>query len=300
MDDLREMKAFAAVVDQGNFTDAAKKMGISKSTVSKHVTSLEARLGVRLLHRTTRRVSPTEIGLAYCDCVRRVLSASDKANSIVANLQSKPSGPLRIYVATDFGINYLSPVLSELSGFFEDFPDISVNVVLGNQYVDLKSEDFDMAIHIGEIEDSTLSARKLIEVPKRMIAAPMYLAKHGHPRKIDDLNSHKLLHFSNDSNGNMWKLTSPSGERRLVCAAGWLSVNDGQSLLNAAISGLGIAYLPRFLYADAMKRGLIEEVIPELPLKNQVVYALYPPGDFRQPKIHAFIDYLSNSLSKMN
>ncbi|MFV2002070.1 MAG: LysR family transcriptional regulator [Paracoccaceae bacterium] len=294
MDRLTEMEAFATVVDQGGFTDAARKMGISKSAVSKHVSSLEARLGARLLNRTTRRVSPTEIGLAYYDRARRVLNDAGEADALVTSMQSAPSGLLRISVATDFGVNHLSPVLGE---FLQEFTDITVNMVLNNRYVELISEGFDMAIRIGELEDSTLRARKLTETTRRMIASPEYFKKYGRPTKIDDLNEHKLLHYSNQANSAVWKLTAPSGEKRQVRTSGWLTVNDGQSLLNAAVSGLGIAYLPSFLYADAMQDGLVEEAIPELPVETQGIYAVYPPGRFTQPKVRAFIDFLVQAFA---
>jgi len=289
MDRLTEMEAFATVVDQGGFTDAAKRMGISKSAVSKHVSSLETRLGARLLNRTTRRVNPTEIGLAYYDRARRVLNDAGEADALVTSMQSDPSGLLRVSVATDFGVNHLSPILGD---FLSEFPDITVNMVLNNRFVELISEGFDLAVRMGELEDSSLRARKLAETEKRMIAAPSYFEKYGRPEKIDDLNEHKLLHYSNQSAGNVWKLTAPSGERRQVRTAGWLSVNDGQSLLNAAISGLGIAYLPSFLYADAMEQGLVVDAMPELPVETQNIYAVYPPGKFTQPKVRAFIDFL--------
>ena len=294
MDRLTEMEAFATVVDQGGFTDAAKKMGISKSAVSKHVSSLEARLGARLLNRTTRRVSPTEIGLAYYDRARRVLNDAGEADSLVTSMQSAPSGLLRISVATDFGVNHVSPILGD---FLLEFPDITVNMVLNNRFVELISEGFDLAIRMGELEDSTLRARKLTETTKRMIGSPSYFQRFGRPQKIDDLNAHKLLHYSSQSNGAVWKLTAPSGEKRQVRTSGWLSVNDGQSLLNAAISGLGIAYLPSFLYADAMEKGLIEEAIPDLPVETQSIYAVYPPGRFTQPKVRAFVDFLVHAFS---
>ncbi len=294
MDRLTEMEAFATVVDQGGFTDAAKKMGISKSAVSKHVSSLEARLGARLLNRTTRRVSPTEIGLVYYDRARRVLNDAGEADAIVTSMQSAPSGLLRISVATDFGVNHLSPVIGE---FLKEYPDITVNMVLNNRYVELISEGFDMAVRVGELEDSTLRARKLTETTKRMIGSPSYFQKYGRPQRIDDLNEHKLLHYSNQAAGNVWRLTAPSGERRQIRTAGWLSVNDGQSLLNAAISGLGIAYLPSFLYREAMEQGLVEEAIPSLPGESLGIYAVYPPGRFTQPKVRAFIDFLVASFA---
>ncbi|AHM03379.1 Transcriptional regulator, LysR family [Roseibacterium elongatum DSM 19469] len=289
MDRLTEMEAFATVVDQGGFTDAARKLGISKSAVSKHVSSLEARLGARLLNRTTRRVSPTEIGLAYYDRARRVLNDAGEADALVTAMQSAPSGTLRVSIATDFGVNHISPILGK---FLHEYPDITVNMVLNNRYVELISEGFDLAIRVGELEDSSLRARKICETTRRMIASPAYFERYGRPQKIDDLNEHKLLHYSNNSASNVWKITAPSGEQRQVRSAGWLTVNDGQSLLNAAIGGLGIAYLPSFLYAGAMRDGLLEDAIPDLPVEIQGIYAVYPPGRFIQPKVRSFIDFL--------
>ncbi len=289
MDRLKEMEAFATVVDQGGFTDAAKKMGISKSAVSKYLSSLEARLGARLLNRTTRRVSPTEIGLVYYDRARRVLNDAGEADNLVASMQSAPSGPLRVSVATDFGVNHLSPIIGD---FLAEYPDITVNMVLNNRFVELISEGFDMAIRIGELEDSTLRSRKIAETTKRMVASPKYFKEYGMPEKIDDLNEHMLLHYSNQSNGNVWKLTAPSGEKRHVRSAGWLTVNDGQSLLNAAISGLGIAYLPSFLYRESLEEGLVAEAMTDQPAERLGIYAVYPPGRFTQPKVRSFIDFL--------
>ncbi|WP_371155702.1 LysR family transcriptional regulator [Jannaschia sp. 2305UL9-9] len=293
MDRLSEMEAFATVVDQGGFTDAAKKLGISKSAVSKHVSSLETRLGARLLNRTTRRVSPTEIGLAYYDRARRVLNDAGEADALVTAMQSAPSGVLRVSVATDFGVNHLSPILGS---FLHEYPDITVNMVLNNRFVELISEGFDLAVRIGELEDSSLRARKLAETQKMMIASPEYLEEYGRPQRIDDLNEHKLLHYSNQANGSVWKLTAPSGEKRQVRSAGWLTVNDGQSLLNAACNGLGIAFLPSFLYAEALKDGRLVPAIEGMSPETQGIYAVYPPGRYTQPKVRAFIDFLVESF----
>ncbi len=289
MDRLTEMEAFASVVDQGGFTDAARKMGISKSAVSKHVSSLESRLGARLLNRTTRRVSPTEIGLAYYDKARRVLNDAGEADAMVTSMQAAPSGSLRLSAATDFGVNHIS---NALGGFLHQYPEINVNLVLNNRYVELISEGFDLAIRIGEMEDSTLRSRKLTEANMKMVGAPEYFAKRGKPARIDDLNEHELLHYSNQSSGNVWKLTSPTGETRQIRTTGCLTVNDGQSLLTAASAGLGIAYLPSFLYHEKLELGLLEEAMPELPVERRGIYAVYPPGRYTQPKLRAFIDFL--------
>lgn len=289
MDRLTEMEAFATVVDQGGFTDAARKLGISKSAVSKHISSLEARLGARLLNRTTRRVSPTEIGLVYYDRARRVLNDAGEADNLVSAMQSAPSGVLRMAVATDFGTSLLTPVLD---GFLRDYPEISLNMVLSNTYVELISEGYDMAIRVGDMEDSSLRARKIAEATQRLVAAPSYFAEHGRPERIDDLADHRLLHYSNQASANVWKIAAPTGELRQVRGSGWLTVNDGQSLLNAAIKGLGIAYLPSYLYHRAMDQGLVVDVIPALPQSLLGIHAVYPPGRFTQPKVRAFIDFL--------
>lgn len=275
MDRLTEMEAFATVVDQGGFTDAARKMGISKSAVSKHISSLETRLGARLLNRTTRRVSPTEIGLAYYDRARRVLNDAGEADALVSSMQSAPTGMLRVSVATDFGSKHLSPVLGD---FLAQFPDVSVNLELDNRYIEMISEGYDAAIRVGEMEDSSLRARKIAETLIRMVASPGYLQRAA-------------LHQS----GKWCGLENDFANRgkRQIRTTGSFTVNDGKSLLNAAINGLGIAYLPSFLYASALAEGRVVDVMPELPKETQGIYVVYPPGKFTQPKVRAFIDYLA-------
>ena len=182
------MEAFATVVDQGGFTDAARKMGISKSAVSKHISSLETRLGVRLLNRTTRRVSPTEIRLAYYDRARRVLNDAGEADALVSSMQSAPTGMLRVSVATDFGSMHLSTVLGD---FLAQFPDVSVNLKLDIRYIEMISEGYDAAIRVGEMEDSSLRARKIAETTIHMVASPGYLQCAGRPCRIEDLDAQK-------------------------------------------------------------------------------------------------------------
>ncbi|QPM91792.1 LysR family transcriptional regulator [Pseudooceanicola algae] len=295
MDRLTEMEAFATVVDQGGFTDAAKKMGISKSAVSKHVSSLEARLGARLLNRTTRRVSPTEIGLAYYDCARRVLTSAGEADALVTSMQGAPSGALRISVTKDFGVNHLSPVLGR---FLAEYPAVTVSMDLTNRHVELVSEGFDVAVRMGAPADGSLLTQELTRTTRRMVASPSYFQRHGRPQKIDDLSDHRLLHYSDQIGGHAWRLIAPSGEVRQVRTGGALSVNDGQSLLNAAISGLGIAYLPGFLYAKALQDGMVEDVIPALPMDEVGIFATYPPGRFTQPKVRAFVDFLTEAFAE--
>lgn len=294
MSRLTEMEAFATVVEEGGFTDAARKMGISKSAVSKHISALEMRLGARLLSRTTRRVNPTEIGLAYYDRASRILNDAGEADALVAALHATPSGALQICAPWDFGSHRISPLLG---GFLAEFPDITVNMELNNQEVDLIAQGFDLALRIGEQKDSSLRARKLCEIRFRLVASPGYLKTCGKPSCIRDLPNHRLLHFSSRPGQNVWKLTDQDGTTSHIHANGGLSVNDGQILLQAAKSGMGIAYLPDFLFEDAMAEGVIVDVLPALPASTQNIYAVFPPGRYTQPKVRAFIDFLVTALS---
>lgn len=290
MDRLTEMEAFAKVVDNGGFTDAAKKMGLSKSAVSKHVSSLEARLGARLLNRTTRRVSPTEIGLAYYDKAKQVLVDAIEADAMVSSMQIAPRGSIRLASSPDFGGNHLS---SALGSFLGQYPEVSVDMVLSNRNLDPVSDGYDLVIRVGQQQDSSIMAKKLAETRMQIVGAPAYFEEHGLPTKIDDLNQHSLLHYSNQPSGSVWRLQSGSGEARTVRASGNLTANDGHSLLQAAEGGLGIAYLPCFLYHEALASGRLISVLNDLPAQSQDIFAMYPHGQYTQPKLRAFLDFLA-------
>jgi DNA-binding transcriptional LysR family regulator len=291
MDRLTEMEAFVQVVDCGGFTDAARKLGLSKSAVSKHVSALEARLAVRLLTRTTRRVSPTEVGLAYYDRARSVLAEASEADSMVTAMQATPKGALRVSAPVNFGITQVSPAVAR---FLCDYPEVDVNMVLDDRFVELVAEGYDLAIRIGALADSSLRVRKLAEARSIIAAAPAYLARLGTPRTIDDLTEHQLLHYSNLSTGNFWRLRGASGEERQIRVGGRLTVNNGAALMRAAEAGLGIAQVPSFMIGDAISAGRLVEVLADRPADLLGIHAVYPQGRFPQPKLRAFVDYLAD------
>ena len=290
MDRLTEMEAFVRVVDLGGFTDAARKMGVSKSAVSKHVSALEARLGARLLNRTTRRVNPTEIGLAYYDRAARVLSEATEADAMAASMQGTPQGELRVSAPLSFGIRHLGPAVSD---FLKAYPEVAVRVSLDDRFVELVAEGFDLAVRIGALPDSTLIARKLAETALVLIASPDYLKRAGTPQSIDDLAEHQLLHYSNLASGHSWRLRAPSGDERQVRAVGRLTVNNGDALLRAACDGLGIALSPAFICAEALREGTVVEVLPAARPAPLGLWAVYPAGRFTQPKLRVFVDFLA-------
>lgn len=293
MDRLNEMEAFVRVVDLGGFTDAARKMGLSKSAVSKHVASLEDRLGARLLNRTTRRVSPTDIGLAFYDRAIRVLAEAREADAMVSAMQDAPRGELRVSAPVSFGTRVLAPAVAS---FLRAYPDIGVHMVLDDRFVELVAEGYDLAIRVGELPDSSLRARKLAEADLHVVASPVYLAEHGTPGSLAELADHNLLHYSNLSSGNFWRLQGPGGQERQVRAVGRLTVNNGDALRTAAEQGLGIAMLPSFILGDAVETGTLVELLPEAKRPPMGVFAVYPQGRFPQPKLRVFIDHLVEAL----
>jgi DNA-binding transcriptional LysR family regulator len=296
MDRLTEMEAFVHVVDHGGFTDAARKMGLSKSAVSKHVSALEARLAVRLLNRTTRRVNPTEVGLAYYDRARSVLTEAAEADSMVTAMQANPKGSLRISAPVTFGVHH---VTHAVAAFLGAYPEVDVNMVLDDRFVELLAEGFDLAIRIGTLADSSLKAKKLAETRTIIVASPAYVSEIPVPRTIDDLNDHRLLHYSQLSTGNFWRLHTASGEERQIRVGGRLTVNNGEALMRAAEAGLGIAQVPSFMLGDALASGRLVELLPDRPRELLGVYAVYPQGRFPQPKLRAFIDFLSEHFKRI-
>jgi DNA-binding transcriptional LysR family regulator len=296
MDRLAEMEAFVHVVDQGGFTDAARKLGVSKSAISKHVASLESRLAVRLLNRTTRRVSPTEIGLVYYDRAKTVLKDATEADDLVTAMQAEPRGALRISAPVSFGIAHLS---SAVADFLAAYPEVEIHLVLDDRFVEIVAEGFDLAIRIGNLTDSSLRARRLAESGAHLVAAPAYLARAGTPAGVEDLGAHQLLHYSNLSTGNAWKLRGPGGQERQIRVGGRLTANNGDSLRRAAEAGLGIALQPAFILGDALRTGRLVEVLPDCRPEPLGIYALYPPGRFTQPKLRVFIDFLAEHFRGM-
>lgn len=289
MDRLTEMDAFVNVVDQGGFTGASDRLGISKSAVSKHVTALESRLGARLLNRTTRRVSPTEIGLIYYDRARRVLVEATEADETVTALQSTPRGLLRISAPASFGHLQLAPAVAD---FLAEFPEVQVDMDLSDNIVDLVAGGFDLALRIGQLQDSSLRVRKIAQTQPILFASPEYLARNGTPQRIEDLNDHALLHYSLLASGNSWRLRTRSGQDRQLRIGGRLTANNGEVLLQAAKRGAGIAFAPSFLCCAALQAGDIVEVLADNPQPPIGIHLVYVPGRYVQPKIRSFIDHM--------
>ncbi|MEM7241947.1 MAG: LysR family transcriptional regulator [Pseudomonadota bacterium] len=289
MDRFTEMDVFTAIVEEGGFTGAARKLGLSKSAVSKHITALEGRLGATLLNRTTRQVNPTEVGQQFYTQAKSILKDTRDAEDLVSSMQSEPMGLLRISAANDFGVNQLAKPISK---FLCSYPKIQVDLTLDNRFVDILAEGIDLAFRIGTLSDSSLKARKLAETQSVILAAPSYIEKHGMPQSIADLAQHNLLHYANSKGDHFWRLKDESGQMVQVPVKTSFTVNDGKTLMEAAIEGVGLTMLPCFVYTDAFRAGKLVKVLPNLKPNILGVYAVYPPGDFMQPKLRAMIDFM--------
>mgnify|MGYP001348962924 CR=1 FL=1 len=295
MDRLSEMEAFAAVVDQGGFTGAALKLGISKSAVSKHVSSLEARLGARLLNRTTRRVNPTDVGMLYYDRARSVLTAASEADAAVSGMQAAPAGTLTILAPQDFGSCVLSPLVAE---FLDQHPELDIRLELTQDLAEVGREDIDLSLRLGTKPDSALRTHKLDTVIRHLVASPAYLERRGSPARIEDLAQHDLLHQTDPAGDPSWSLVSQTGETRIVRTKGRLVASCGQSLLTAALAGQGIAFLPDFLVDDAMAAGRLRNAMPGLPVQTQSLYVAHPPSHGSRPRVRGFVDFLIEAYAR--
>ena len=290
MDRMAEMEIFVAVIDSGGFTEAANRLRLSKSSVSKHIASLESRLGVTLLNRTTRNVSATEIGINYYQNCIRFLEQIQDADLSVKVMQTEAQGMLKLSASNDFGSNHL---MNCITPFIQKHPKIKINMTLDNRFVDLVSEGFDLAVRIGDLSDSSMKAKKIANTKLGIVGSHDYLKRNGIPKNINDLSNHQSLNYSFDSRNKFWRIPGLDGEERQIRGKNSLTVNDGKSLMMAAKAGLGLAYLPCFIYGEKIKDGSLQKVLTDLKLPELGVYVVYPSLDHIPPKLRVFIDYLS-------
>ncbi|MDX1625671.1 MAG: LysR family transcriptional regulator [Wenzhouxiangellaceae bacterium] len=284
-----EVQAFRSVVEHGSFTAAAESLELSKSAVSKYVSRLERRLGVRLLNRTTRRQTLTEAGEAYFRRVSRALDELARADREVAEQADRPRGRLRVSAPTFFGGELLAP---RIAGFLERCPDVTLEIVHSNRFVDLVEERFDVAIRIAAPRDSALVIRPLAEIPLVLCAAPGYLERFGRPRRPDDLADHRCLLYSLAERPDIWTLPDSDGTPTRVAVRGGLRTDSDHVLRRAAIDGAGIARLPRLFVADALAGGRLEALWPDRPAVSVTLAAVFPSREDLPAKTRAFVDYL--------
>jgi DNA-binding transcriptional LysR family regulator len=289
MDKLESMRAFTQVVVEGGFAAAARKMGLSRSAVNKLAIGLENELGVQLLHRSTRVVTPTETGLAFYERCVEILASVEEAERAVVQLHEEPRGKLRINAPMTFGTTRLAPVIAE---FLSQYPDLQIQLTLNDRFIDPIEEGFDVTIRITKpFASASTIVQPLAPVRLLLCAAPSYLALRGLPSHPDDLRHHSCLHYGQIATENHWKLGQ--GEEMLtVPIAGVLCSNNGEVLKDAAIGGLGIVLLPDFIVAADIHAGKLQTILPAYQPAELTLYAIYPINRHLSTKIRLLLDFL--------
>ncbi len=287
MTDLEDLQSFIEVVESGGFNRAAKRLAISKSIISRRIARLEKDLGVPLLARTTRGISPTEAGLEFKLRGERILADLAEAKDTIAQHGSAVVGRLRLSVPLTFGVRHVAPVLSELAC---RHPKLELDVSYSDKIVDLMGDRLDAAIRIGNLPDTSLIARRIAPVRAALVASPAYIARRGRPEKPSDVTEHECLIYTGQTNP-FWPFKS--GKRQVsVRPSGRLRSDNSEVLLQWAIAGLGITYLPSFLVADAIEDGSLVPILPALQAPEFGIYVVRPPGAHVPGKLRALIDAL--------
>lgn len=289
MYDLTAMAVFAAVADSLNFGKAADRLGLSKSAVSKQLSRLEERLGARLVNRSTRQISLTEIGETYYVHCARILAEAEAAELAVAQLQDGPRGRLRVNAPMSFGTMHLA---TAVSAFMCEYRDVSVELDLSDSLVDLIDEGYDLAIRITRLADSSMIARRLAPSRSLLLASPDYLKEFGAPGHPADLADHRCLIYTNNPDAVVWRFER-NGENVQVPVSGPLRANNGEVLRDAAIDGVGLIVDPTFITHQAIRDGTLVPVLPEWTTRGRDIHAVYPHREHLSPKVRAFIDYLA-------
>jgi DNA-binding transcriptional LysR family regulator len=294
MDPLDGIAAFACVVDTGSFSAAARRLKLSKSATSAHVQRLEQRLGIRLLNRSTRRLSLTEAGAAYYRHCARILAEAEAAEQAAGALQREPRGTIRVSAPASFGWMHIAPAVP---AFVKRYPDLALDIALSPVHVNLVDEGLDLAIRIGALEDSPLVVRRL--APSRLIfcAAPAYLERRGTPREPAELAGHNCLCTGLLPWGDEWRLAGRRGEVRVAVSGNFRS-NSAEMLRAAALEGNGIAVLPTWAVADALRAGTLRRVLAAWEPPASAIYAVYPGNRLMSMKVRAFVDHLARCFGR--
>lgn len=288
MDRALEMQVFCTVVDRGSFVGAAEPLEMSKAAISRYVSALEERLGTRLLHRTTRRLSLTDEGRQFYHQAKEVLAMLDEAEDAVSSAAPEPSGLLRVNAPVSFGILHLAPLWAD---FMRAYPKIELEISLNDRLVDLVEEGFDAAIRIARMENSSLVSRRLTGTRMRLCASPGYLQSHPPIRSLSDLADHGVVAYTNFASGSEWVFEGPMGMES-VQTHSVVRCNNGDTCRSITLAGGGISLQPSFMVASDLRSGELIEILPEFRSVELGIYAVYPSRKHLPSKVRVLISFL--------
>ncbi|NEQ50875.1 MAG: LysR family transcriptional regulator [Leptolyngbya sp. SIO3F4] len=297
MDKFAAIHAFVQVVEAGGFAAAARDMGMSRSAVNKLVITLETELGVRLLQRSTRKVTPTATGTAFYERCLGILADLEEAELAVSQAQAEPIGALRINAPMTFGTMHLSPVLAD---FMAQYPGVQIQLTLEDRFIDPLAEGFDLTLRITAEQKTSpqLVVHELAQLPCLLGASPSYLEHHGIPKSANELNNHSCLAYGELSSRHEWILEGADGERK-VTVNGSMCSNNGEVLRDAAIRGLGIVLLPRFIIQKSLEQQQLKEIILEYQPRTLSLCVVYPTNRHLSTKVRLLTDFLQKHFGTL-
>jgi len=293
--DFEGLAIFAKVVELRSFAAAASELSLSKATVSKAVGRLEQRLGARLFNRTSRRLALTDAGQKLSGHAGRLLAFGEAAENEALAQAVAPRGLVRLAVPMTFGVKAVAPILPE---FLAQYPDVAIDLHLGDAMVDLIGEGFDLGLRIASLPDSSLIARRLCAMPRYTVASPAYLKRHGRPTHPMHLAQHRCLGYAYLSTPDVWHYTNARGEQASVRPGGPLRVNNGEALLPALLAGLGIADLPGFIVDDALATGAVEMILKGWKQNEGAVHLVMPSRGPRPARVDLLADFLTRQFAR--
>lgn len=293
MDRIAGVQLFIRVVETGSFSRAASEVGITQPTATKAVAAMEARLGARLLHRSTRGVTPTEVGALYYEKCKLIARDIEDADNLATLLQSRVVGTLRISTSVAFGRRVIVPLVLR---YMREHPAVNVDLSFDDRYVNLVEQGVDLAVRMGRLADSTLGARYLGTNPWLMVAAPSYLRAKGTPRKPADLAKHACLVYSSVQGDDRWTFAGPAGEPVSVAVKGPLRSNNLSAVLAAARGGMGVAILPWYVARESVAEKVVQPILTDYGVPAQEMHAVFPSPKLVPSKVTSFIAFLQNAL----
>ena len=294
MSRIDALEVFTAVVRANNFTSAADQLGLTPSAVSKQISALEDRLGVRLLNRTTRSVSPTEAGTLFYERSKRILEDIEEAEELISDLDTSPKGTLKITATSTFGHKELAQVFT---GFSRQYPDVNCELFISDHTVDIVHEGFDLALRLGSLEDSRLIARPVASQQTILCAAPIYLQEYGHPQDLQQIEQHRVIIVSdNDYMRPSWLKQFEKDHGHLNLKRAFM-VNDVDMAYEATLTGLGVGGLPTYIAQRHIEKGELVHILPELKFPTRKIHVVYHQSRYVSTKIRVFVDYLSSYFS---
>jgi DNA-binding transcriptional LysR family regulator len=292
--DFEGLAIFAKVVELRSFAGAAAELKLSKATVSKAVSRIEARLGARLINRTSRRLALTDAGRQLSGRAAHILAEGEAAEDATLAQATVPRGLVRLAAPISFGVLHVAPLLPE---FLATYPEVSVDLHLSDAMVDLMGGGFDAAIRIAALPDSSLVARRLCKMPRYLVGSPTYLDKHGRPKHPPHLAQYRCIEYSHTTTPETWRFTK-NGKSATVKPSGPLRVNNGDAMMPALIAGTGLGILPEFILRDALADGRLERLLPDWSIPTGAVYWVTPPGGPRPNRVEVLADFLVERLAR--